>query len=122
MDNNRQIKFRALDKFNGCYHYSKSGDFADLAQFFQMLDEYERGGNEIIPERFSGLTDKEGNEIYEGDVLEFELEDLGKERGVVRFSKDGFWTSQAEGASEGLLSDELKFYKGKVKIVGTIHQ
>ncbi len=67
--------------------------------------------------QFTGFRD-----FFEGDILEFDLEDGQKEIGVIRFSEAGFWTSQLEGMSEELLSDELDYYKEKCRCIGNIYQ
>lgn len=129
MDNNRQIKFRLVLK-GKIVGYEKLTETGWKWMWLEINpDSGERwtngvveSENGIIRDRFTGLTDKEGKDIFERDVLEFQLIDGTKERGTVRFSSDGFWTSQDKDSDEELLSDELNFYKGKVKIVGTIHQ
>lgn len=63
--NQRVIKFRAWDKFNGEMYESK----IDLVSFFTKIKFGEEGGNEIFLMQYTGLKDKTGKEIYEGDLV-----------------------------------------------------
>lgn len=74
-------------------------------------DYYAIGNYEVM--QFTGLRDDLGNDLYEGDVIEFDCEEMGTEKGLVRFADGGFWTSQPKGMDEQLLSDELHQLKNK---------
>lgn len=104
----REIKFRAWDKTHAFYEY------IDDLYWFEENQIHGFDDDRYIFEQFTGLRDKNGREIYEGDILETsESDDHCYE--VVEYSGCAFSL-----ISSGILLEDAGL--GMSKIIGNIHE
>ena len=116
----REILFRGKD-IRGEWEYGVpvfSGLNNELAFMTQMYS----NAHQVIPEtvgQYTGLTDKNGNKIFEGDILK--SDDLYEEPLLVTFNEkcSAFQVLFKDGYSEGFLEQYTNVYH--LEVIGNIH-
>ena len=99
----REIKFRAWDKRNKSELSNVAQDWIELMQF-------------------TGLKDKYGVKIYEGDVLNAKsMESEEKYVGIVEFNETGYWVFYKRLPTGSKVS--ISFYTVEdIEVIGNIYE
>ena len=111
----REIKFRAWDEIGKCYRSHEDPLTIQMLVFKQQL---ERG----VLEQFTGLHDKNGKEIYEGDIVRGTTEYFVTEvTGVIVFGGMAFNASNNNGWFFTVTSPEIQ-QLSELEVIGNIHE
>ncbi len=108
-----RFRFRAWDTLKKQYFHDVQFQYDDEVECFgYMLDDTYK--ERYVVEQCTGLKDKNGNLIFEGDIVEYKIPGIPKISAIVHWSPNSvhFWKG----------SQDLATYKKTTVIVGNIHE
>lgn len=112
----REIKFRAWDKINKDMFNVESINFQESRVYKDTVSYREFNNVDIM--QYTGLKDKNGKEIYEGDIL---FESFGERYYKVVF-ENGSFRAEFDGDFEEHSFDLIDVVAQGCKIVGNIYE
>lgn len=132
----REIKFRGISQYSGKMIYGQllrgDNNFSIVIDFGMIstiqLEPIIKG----TQSQYTGLKDKNGREIYEGDILQTDYYPCSVEDDyvlVIEYDIDRFWcvrklkaNANARGVSDGIADGLYEFLDHGLKVIGNIYE
>ena len=108
-----EVKFRYWDTFNGVMLGS---GYVSLAEFFGSYEKCLNGENNPVLMQYTGLKDRNGTDIFEGDIIQEDVPDGGVF--IVVFKDGSFGTQSKEWEFEAFCNTTT----GNDVIIGNIYE
>lgn len=112
----REIKFRVWDKSNNRIQYQSTDGRMDGQLDWEVWGKFLNDmSSDLVLMQYTGIKDKNGKEIYEGDIVDFDKKEWGGDDNVHIVSWD---SENGEWSWGGGVTGDMHFRK----IIGNIYE